>query len=94
MLFRSGVTEDELAMSKEQLKSSFVFSQENVASRMFANGKNVVLLDKACTDEEILTGISNVSLADIDEVKQMICKPELYSGVAVTNKDFDFSKLW
>ncbi len=94
ILKAKGVTEEELAMSKEQLKSSFVFSQENVASRMFANGKNVVLLGKACTDEEILTGISSVSLADIDEVKRMICEPELYSGVAVTNKDFDFSKRW
>lgn len=40
ILKRDGVTQDELSMSKEQLKSSFIFGQENVASRMFANGKS------------------------------------------------------
>ena len=94
-VLRSGsVTEDEFSMSKEQMKSSFIFGQENVASRMFANGKNLTLLDKVYTTEEIIDAIDKVSLADIDEIKMLICDPDTYTGVAVTDKRFDWSKIW
>ena len=93
-LRKTGVTEDELAMSKEQLKSSFIFGQENVASRMFANGKNVILLDRIYSPEEIIAEIDKVGLEEIDEVKMLICDPGLYTGVAVTDKRFDWSKVW
>ena len=92
---RSGsVTQDEFSMSKEQMKSTFIFGQENVASRMFANGKNLTLLDKVYTTEEIIDGIDRVSLADIDESKELICDPDTYTGVAVTDKRFDWSRIW
>ena len=94
ILKRDGVTQDELSMSKEQLKSSFIFGQENVASRMFANGKNVTLLDKVYTPEEIISEIDSVSLEDIDEVKMLICDPHRYTGVAGTDKRFDWSRAW
>ena len=46
-------------MSKEQLKSSYIFGQENVASRMFAIGKNLLLLGIGATVIAIITtGIS------------------------------------
>ena len=94
-VLRSGsVTEDEFSMSKEQMKSSFIFGQENVASRMFANGKNLTLLDQVYTTEEIIDAIDKVSLADIDEIKMLICDPDTYTGVAVTDKRFDWSKIW
>lgn len=93
-LKKNGVTEDELAMSKEQLKSSFIFGQENVASRMFANGKNVILLDRIYSPEEIISEIDKIGLEDIDEVKMLICDPGLYTGVAVTDKRFDWRKVW
>ncbi len=94
ILRKDGVTQEELSMSKEQLKSSFIFGQENVASRMFANGKNVTLLDRTYSPEEIISEIDRVSLDDIEEVKRLICDPELYTGVAVTDKRFDWRKVW
>ena len=94
ILRKDGVTMDELSMSKEQLKSSFIFGQENVASRMFANGKNVTLLDRIYSPEEITAEIDRVSLEDIEEVKSLICDPELYTGVAVTDKRFDWRTAW
>ncbi len=93
-LAESGVTEDELSMSKEQLKSSFVFGQESVASRMFANGKNLTLLGKVYTADDILGSIDRVSLADIDDIKKLICEPENYTGVCVTDKKFDMRRAW
>ncbi len=94
ILEKEGVTRDELSMAKEQLKSSFIFSQENVASRMFANGKNVTLLDRTYSPEEIIAEIDRVSPEDIEEIKKLICAPELYTGVAVTNKRFDWRNVW
>ncbi len=93
-LKKEGVTQDELSMSKEQLKSGFIFGQENVASRMFVNGKNVVLLDKIYTPEEIISEIDKVSLEDIDRVKSLICDTKSYTGVAVTDRRFDWSRAW
>lgn len=94
ILKRSGVSADELSMSKEQMKTNYIFGQENVASRMFANGKNVLLLDRVYTPEEVIQGIDCVSFDDIDEVKTLICEPEKYTAVAVTNKRFDLKKAW
>lgn len=94
VLQQEGVTEDELSMSKEQMKTNYIFGQENVASRMFANGKNVLLLDRVYTPEEVIEGIDKVSFAEIDEVKGLICDHEKYTGVAVTDKRFDFRKAW
>lgn len=36
------VTEDELSMAKEQLKGNYIFGQENINSRMFSAGKNML----------------------------------------------------
>ena len=43
-LREKGVTEEELAMAKEQMKSSYIFGLENINSRMFSIGKNQLLL--------------------------------------------------
>ena len=89
-----GVSQEELSMAKEQMKSSYIFGQENVASRMFANGKNLVLLDRIFTPDEVVKSIDKVSLEDIDQVKRLICDPTAYTGVAVTNKRIDWKKIW
>lgn len=94
VLAAQGVSQDELSMAKEQMKSSYIFGQENVASRMFANGKYLLLLDKVYTQEEITESIDQITFEDIDEVKGLICSPESYTGVAVTNKRFDLGRAW
>lgn len=93
ILDREGITEEELSASREQLKSSYIFGQENVASRMFAIGKNLTLLDRVFTTEEVLDGLNRVSMDDIEEVKKMICDIDEYSAVAVTNKRIALSRM-
>lgn len=93
LLDREGITEEELSASREQLKSSYIFGQENVASRMFAIGKNLTLLDRVFTTEEVLDGLNRVSMDDIEEVKKMICDMDQYSAVAVTNKRIGLSRM-
>lgn len=92
-LSRKGVTEEELSMSKEQLKAGYIFGQENVASRMFAIGKNLLLLGKAYTAEEVLEGIDAVSLNSIDDIKDVICNTDNYSAVCVTDKKVNLKRM-
>ena len=94
LLRRDGITEDELSMAKEQMKSSYVFGQENVTSRMFANGKNLILVDRIFTPDEVVKNIDKVSLDDIDNVKKLICDPAAYSGAAVTNRRVAWKDIW
>lgn len=94
LLERKGISQDELNMSKEQLKASYTFSQENVASRMFSNGKSTILLGKTRTGEEVLSEIDKVSMDDIEKIKELICNTDLYSGVLVTGSDVNIKKLW
>lgn len=93
ILGSQGITEEELSASREQLKSNYIFGQENVASRMFAIGKNLILLDRVFTPEEVLAGLDAVTMEDIEEVKKDICSLDNYSAVAVTNKRINLKRM-
>lgn len=93
ILREKGVTEEELSIAKEQLKSSYIFSQENVNSRMFAIGKNSILLGKVYTAEEIIAGIDRVTLEDLQELSAMISDIGAYSGAVITNRKVNLKKM-
>lgn len=93
ILDRGGVTEEELSMSKEQLKSSYIFGLENVASRMFNIGKNLLLLGKVHDAEEVIKGIDDVTKEDIEKIKPMICNIENYSAVCVTDRKINLKNM-
>lgn len=92
-LRESGVTEEELAMAKEQMKSSYIFGLESVNSRMFSIGKNKLLLDRVYDEEEVLSSFDRVTREDIREVAEMIGDYSSYCGAAVTGKDFDLERI-
>lgn len=93
-LDKNNVTQEELDMAKEQAKATYYFAQESVSSRMIANGKCVTLLNKAFECEEVVKQINSITLDDIRAVKDMICDISKYSLVAVTNKSFNWEKVW
>ena len=82
-----GVTEEELESSREQLKASYIFGQENVAGHMFKNGKNLLLGNPILTGEEVIAGFNAVTIDDIESVKSLICDFETYSAAAVTRDE-------
>lgn len=92
-LRESGVTEEELAMAKEQMKSSYIFGLESVNSRMFSIGKNKLLLDRVYAEEEVLSSFDRVTREDIREVTEMIGDYSSYCGAAVTGRDFDLERI-
>ena len=92
-LRESGVTEEELAMAKEQMKSSYIFGLESVNRRLFSIGKNKLLLDRVYAEEEVLSSFDRVTREDIREVAEMIGDYSSYCGAAVTGKDFDLERI-
>lgn len=92
-LKNEGITEDELHVAKEQLKSNYIFGQESVNGRMFSIGKNACLLNKIWTPEEVIREIDEVSMEDIEKASELINDIKKYSAVVVTNKKCDLKKL-
>ena len=93
ILEKSGVTEEELDSSREQMKAGNIFSMENVSGRMFKNGKNTLLSGRVFTEDEVMKGYDGVTLDDIDGIKELICRPENYSVAVVTRNSVNVMKM-
>ena len=92
ILSQKGVTEDELLIAKEQFKSSYVFSQENVSSRMFSNGKSLLLLSHYLSPREVIDKIDAVNMNDMEQSFRKIVDMRQYSGMLIGNKEFDLKE--
>ncbi len=93
LLKKDCITEDELHVAKEQLKSSYIFGQENVNGRMFSMGKNSILLNRVYTPEEVIDEIDAVTMEDIKQASSLIDDINNYSAVIVTNKQCDLKRM-
>lgn len=93
ILKKSGITHEELATAKEQMKSAYIFGQENVNGRMFSIGKNMVVCRKVHTPEEVIAGFNRVTMDDIQTIIHMVCDMDTYCGAAVTNKEIDIKSI-
>ncbi|MDR1028116.1 MAG: insulinase family protein [Clostridiales Family XIII bacterium] len=83
-LAETGVDEEELNKAKEQNKGHYIFGQESVSSRMFAAGKNMLLLDRVYSAEEIMAGIDAVTRADIARIAERYADLASYSRVIIS----------
>jgi len=88
-----GVSDEELAMAKQQVKSSFIFGLENINSRMFNLGKNKLLLDRIIDPDEALRSFDQVTKEDILRVAGIIGDPSRYCAAAVTGQDLDLKGI-
>lgn len=62
---KKGVTADELAMTKEQIKTEIILGYESAKSIMSSNGKAVLNRGRVIPVEEMLAGIDAVTQKDI-----------------------------
>lgn len=62
---KKGVTADELAMAKEQIKTELILGNESARSIMSSNGRSVLNRDRVVPIEELLDGIDRVTKKDI-----------------------------
>lgn len=89
----NGFTQDELEMAKEQIKASYIFGQENVASRMFGIGKNTILCGKVLSQEEVIEKVDRVSIESLQKIIDKVCDFNNYSAVVVTANEIDLEKM-
>lgn len=93
ILKRDGVTKEELSTAKEQMKSAYIFAQENVNGRMFSIGKSLTVSGKVYTPEEVVEKYNSVTMEDMREAADLICDMNTYCGVAITNKNIDLKAM-
>ncbi|MBQ9756377.1 MAG: insulinase family protein [Clostridia bacterium] len=62
---KDGVTEQEFARGKEQLKSSFIFSRESTGSQMLLYGRYLLFLNKEFDFEDRIKKLESVSMDDV-----------------------------
>ncbi|MDR2088465.1 MAG: insulinase family protein [Clostridiales Family XIII bacterium] len=92
-LKKEGVTKDELDTAKEQMKSHYIFGQENVNGRMFSIGKNYLLLNKVFTPEEVIAKIDGVTWEHVHETAELITDPARYSAAAISRRRQNWNRL-
>jgi predicted Zn-dependent peptidase len=93
-LRKEGVDPDEIDAAKEQMKSHYIFGQENVNGRMFSIGKNYLLLNKTFTPDEVLAKIDGVTLNGLHEVAELITDLSRYSGAIIGRKRQNWNRLF
>jgi len=92
-LAENGTTADELSKVKEQYKAAYVFRRENNSSRMFAAGRNMLLLGRIYTEEEILAGVDAVTVDDIKRLAEGYADFSHYSAIAISGVDHDLDLI-
>ena len=93
LLRTKGISKNELAMAKEQIKGNYILGLESVSGRMASLGRNQLLLGKIYTPDDILKSIDDVQMDEIDQVIEKISNIESYSGSVVSSEDVDIKKL-
>ncbi|MCL2110794.1 MAG: insulinase family protein [Clostridiales bacterium] len=92
-LAENGMDAAELSKVKEQYKASFVFRRESNASRMFAMGRNMLLLGRVYTEEEILSRVDAVTVDDIVRLAERYADFSKYSAVAISGCEHDLDGM-
>ncbi|MGN1350567.1 MAG: M16 family metallopeptidase [Anaerovoracaceae bacterium] len=92
-LAAKGVTEEELAISKQQTKGGLIFSLENTSNRMVVNGKYALFRNRVRTAEEAIHAIDSITMEDIQRVAAVITDTSRYSGTIVSRRDIDLASL-
>lgn len=93
LLQGKGVTEEELSISKEQLKGSYIFGLESVSGRMASIGKSTLLIDRVFTPEEVLQKIDSINMDDMNQIAAQITDIGTYSSVLLSRKEFDLKGM-
>lgn len=93
ILKEEGILEEELMKAKEQMKASIIFGLENISSKMFAIGRNLLLTDRIKSEEEILAEIDSITLDETRGAIELISDFANYSCAAVTNRKINLSKI-
>ena len=71
-----GLSVQELAAAKEQMKGNFILGLDSTGNRMSSIGKSILLLGEVRSEEEILRRMNAVTMEDVARVTQSILNYE------------------
>jgi predicted Zn-dependent peptidase len=67
-LVKTGISEDELEKSKEQLKGNYILGLESTSSRMNSIGKSELILNRIYTPQQVLKKIDKISIENVEKL--------------------------
>ncbi|NLB77306.1 MAG: insulinase family protein [Clostridiaceae bacterium] len=85
-LITNGITENELLLSKNQLKGNYCLSLDSTTGRMSAIGKSKTITGKVTDPEETLKKIDSIRINDVLELIRWIFK-EGETGVVILGEE-------
>lgn len=80
---KNGIGEDELDKAKEQIKGSIMLSMESVSNRMSRLGRSEICYNRIITSDEIIKGVSEVSLEQVQNLAQGLFQEHKFSLTAI-----------
>ena len=92
-LAEEGVSEEELSIAKEQVKTSSIFALENPAALMFSLGRYKLLMDRLFSVDESLEKYSAVTREDILRAAEMVGDLDNYCAAVITNEEMDIEEI-
>ena len=92
----SGITEEELYDSKEQLKGSYILGLESTSGRMISIGKSELLLERIYSPTEILERIDRVDMDSVNSIIKYLFDIENMGAAVIGSmeKSTDIKKLF
>ncbi len=90
-LKKEKITKEQLAKTKEQLKSNFILSLENSSSRSSNIGRSMLLLNKINEVDDIIEKVNGVSLENVENIIEKIFNLENMS-ISLVGRNIE--KIW
>ena len=81
-----GVSQALLQKTKDQLASSFLLGAESTANRMSALGSSLLVRGRIQDSEQVLRELEAVTRAEVEQVMELLLRPEKMSISAVGNE--------
>ena len=63
-----GLTPEEFAMAREQLKAGSILGGESTSARMQSNGRRMLLLNETRTESEVIDRVNAIRFEDVNEL--------------------------
>ena len=84
-LCTDGLTREEFAMAREQLKSGIILGSESTSSRMQSNGRRMLLLNETRTESEVIDRVNAITWEDTNDLMRSLLSAD--HALALVGKD-------
>ena len=92
-LKKDGITDDEFAKAKTQLKGSYILSQESTVARMNAIGRGALMQNRVKTEEETISKIEATTKDDVIDIMRFVFDSPMSAALIGSGCEADYSPL-